>query len=154
MANAHSLLAALQSFVTQRGVYVDRLNADAMVALMVDWYRLDPIEPGFANGVASGAEALVFRYGGWSEGCATAFKFSVMRRVSEARQGGGVTDWLAGITLMFEPSAQAELQPFSTTSSDWKSLDAFRQAIENSPAFKALAAAKPMGAMIETGAMR
>jgi hypothetical protein len=150
MANAHSLLAALQSFVTQRGADVDRLNADAMVALMVDWYRLDPIQPGGAPG----ADALVFRYGGWSEGCATAFKFSVMRRVSEARQGGGVTDWLAGITLMFEPSAQAELVPFSTSSGEWTSLDAFRQAIENSPAFKVLAKAKPMGAMIETGTMR
>jgi hypothetical protein len=150
MANAHRLLAALQSFVTQRGADVDRLNADAMVALMMDWYRLDPIQPGGAPGT----DALVYRYGGWSEGCATAFKFSVMRRVSEARQGGGVTDWLAGITLLFEPSAQSELSPFSITSSEWASLDAFRQVIENSPAFKVLANAKPMGAMIETGAMR
>ena len=154
MANAHSLLGALQGFVTQRGADIDQLNADAMVALMVDWFRLDPIESSVANGAVSGADALVFRYGGWSEGCATAFKFSVMRRVSEARPDGGVTNLLAGITLLFEPSAQAELPAFSMTSSEWKSLDTFRQVIENSPAFKLLARAKPMGAMIETGTMR
>ena len=154
MANARSLLAALQSFIMRRGADVDRLNAVEMVALMVDWFSLDPIEPSAANGAISSSDALVFRYGGWSEGCATAFKFSLMRRVSEGWQGGGVTDWLAGITLMFEPSGQAELPPFSTTSGDWQTLGAFRQAIENSPAFKVLAKAKPMGAMIETGAMR
>lgn len=155
MASARSLLTALQDFVAQRGTQVDRLNAGAMVRLMVDWFRLVPIEPaGQGSAAPVVADALVFRYGGWSEGCATAFKFSVLRRVTEARADGGVTDWLAGITLMFEPSGQAELAPFSTASPDWKSLEAFEQAIENSPAFRVLAAAKPMAAMLETGAMR
>jgi hypothetical protein len=98
-------------------------------------------------------DALIYRYGGWSEGCATAFKLSLLRRVTE-QTGAQTSERFAGITLMFEPSNQAELMPFSADSSDAKSMDAFLQTIETSPAFKQLAGATPMGVLIETGGVR
>ena len=148
---SHGLLIQLQSFMREREVEPSDLSADEMVRLMVDWFRFAPVG---ANGGAPSADALVFRYGGWSEGCATAFKLSVLRQVTPKDAAGGETELLAGITLMFEPSKQAELLPFSTASTDWKSVDAFLQAVESSPAFRILASTKPMSAMIESGGLR
>lgn len=151
MLSSYSLIAALQSFLRQRGVEMDGLTADPMVRIMIDWFRLVPIdllEP------SSSADALVYRYGGWSEGCATGFNFSLLRRVTETNGNGVETDWFAGITLMFEPSFYADLAPFSTVSSDWKSIEAFLHAIEGSPAFRMLAATKPMTVLVESGGLR
>ncbi len=148
---SHGLLNQLQGYMRQRDVYVDDLDADEMVRLMVDWFRFTPID---AVGGAPSADALVFRYGGWSEGCATAFKLSLLRQVTEKNAGAGEAGLLAGITLMFEPSGQAEWVPYSTTSSDWKSIDVFLQTVEDSPALKALGNAKPMAVMIESGGLR
>jgi hypothetical protein len=66
----------------------------------------------------------------------------------------GTTELLAGITLMFEPSGQAELTPFTTASSDWKTIAAFLDAIESSPAFRELGAATPMAVVLESGGLR
>ena len=153
VATSHALLARLESFMQQQGVDAGRLGADTMVRLMIDWYRFAPIDA--AEGAASAeADALVYRYGGWSEGCATAFKLSLLRRVTERNTHGADPDRFAGITLMFEPSGQAELMPFTTASSDWKSIDAFLEAIESSPAFKQLAIATPMAVLVESGGVR
>ena len=148
---SHGLLTQLQGYMREREVEPSDLSADEMVRLMVDWFRFAPIDT--IDGAPS-ADTLVFRYGGWSEGCATAFKLSVLRQVTPKDAAGGETDLLAGITLMFEPSKQAELLPFSTASTDWKSVDAFLQAVESSPAFRILASTKPMSAMIESGGLR
>ena len=148
---SHGLLIQLQGYMRDRDVDASTLDAGAMVRLMIDWFRMAPIAA--ADGTPSN-DALLFRYGGWSEGCATAFKLSLLRQVTPKNMSEDAADFLAGITLMFEPSAQAELLPFSTASSDWKSIDAFVQAVESSPAFRALAGAKPMSVMVEGGAMR
>ena len=149
-AAAHGLIGALQNFLRQQGVEADHLNADAMVRLMVDWYRFTPVHV-LGEPVD---DALVYRYGGWSEGCATAFKLSLLRRVTQHDSTGAQAERFAGITLMFEPSAQAELMPFTAVSSDAKSLEAFLQSIESSPAFRELAAATPMGVLVESGGVR
>jgi hypothetical protein len=148
--NSYNLLGALQKFIKQRGVEMDSLTADPMVRLMIDWFRLVPIDQ--LERTAS-TDVLIYRYGGWSEGCATGFNFSLLRRITETHAGGD-TDWIAGITLMFEPSFYANLTPFSTVSSDWKSIEAFLSAIENSPAFTAVVAAKPMSVVVESGGLR
>ena len=148
---SHGLLTQLQAYMRQREVDADSLGTDEMVRLMIDWFRLAPIA---AMGSAPSSDTLVFRYGGWSEGCATAFKLSLLRQVSAKHASDGEADLLAGITLMFEPSSQAELLPFTTASSDWKSLDAFLDAVESTPAFKILAGAKPMAVMVESGGVR
>ncbi len=142
--NSHGLLVQLQSFLHERDVDMENLSADEAVKLMIDWYRFTP-----AAGAPSPADALVFRYGGWSEGCATAFNLSLLRRIK--REGEG--DAVAGITLMFEPSGQAEITPFETTSSG-KSIDAFLDVVEGTPAFKLLAGAKPMSVLMESGGLR
>lgn len=105
-----ALSSSLQAFFNQRGVDVERLTADAMIKLMVDWFRLVPIQ-----GMA--ADTLLFRYGGWSEGCVTGFKFGLLRRVTASDETR--TEWLAGITLMFEPSRYAGVEPLDTESTDW-----------------------------------
>lgn len=148
---SHGLLVRLQGYMREQGVDANDLTADGAVRLMIDWFRFAPIDPA---GRASPADTLVFRYGGWSEGCATAFKLSLLRRVTDKYAGDGETDLLAGITLMFEPSGQAELLPFTTASSDWQSIDAFLEAVESTPAFRELGAAKPMSAMVESGGLR
>jgi hypothetical protein len=148
--NSYSMLGALQSFLNDRGVEIEGLTADPTVRLMIDWLRLEPFALAQAT---TSADVLVHRYGGWSEGCATGFKFSVLRRVTE-RHPGGETDWLAGITLMFEPSRLSNLTPFETVSSDWNSAEAFLHAVESSAAYRALAAAKPMSVMLESGGLR
>jgi hypothetical protein len=150
-ATSHGLLAQLQGFIHQRDVDTNHLSADAMVRLMIDWFRFAPIDP---PGSPSSADALVYRYGGWSEGCATAFKLSLLRRVTDPAANGGDADRVAGITLIFEPSGHADLAPFSTVSSDWKSIEAFLEAIEASPAFRELAAATPMAVVVESGGLR
>jgi hypothetical protein len=150
MVNSYTLLSALQNFLHQRGVEADRLTVDSMVRLMIDWFRLVPID---MLERTSSADALVYRYGGWSEGCATGFNFSLLRRVTETNANGD-TDWFAGITLMFEPSLYSELAPFNTASSDWQSIEAFLHAVESSPAFNALVAAKPMTVLVESGGLR
>jgi len=150
--SSHGLIAELQGFMRQQGVDADRLSAEAMVRVMIDWYRFTSPRKGNATGSAS--DALVYRYGGWSEGCATAFKLSLLRRLTEHDATGVETERLAGITLMFEPSAQAELMPFTAVSSDSKSIEDFLQTIESSPAFKVLASATPMGVLVEGGGLR
>ena len=147
---SHVLMAKLQRYVHEQGVEITQLNADAMVRLMLNWYRFGAVKS--MDGDTSG-DALVYRYGGWSEGCATAFKLSLLRRVTE-HTGAQSVERFAGITLMFEPSNQAELVPFSAVSSDTESMDAFLRTIEMSPAFKQLAGATPMGVLIETGGVR
>lgn len=149
MLNSYTLLGALQQFLEQRSIAVDDLTADPAVALMLDWFRQGPVD---AQSAAT--DALVFRYGGWSEGCATGFKLSLLRRIAEPRTDGGETEWFAGITLMYEPSSRAEIAPFSTLSLDWGSLDEFVGAVRRSPGFKAVAGNKPMGAMLESGGIR
>ena len=112
-----ALSSSLQAFFNQRGVDVERPTADAMIKLMVDWFRLVPIQ-----GMA--ADTLLFRYGGWSEGCVTGFKFGLLRRVTASDETR--TEWLAGITLIFEPSRYAGVEPLDTESTDlgdiWKPL--------------------------------
>jgi len=149
--NSYTLLGALQKFVKQRDITVLDLTAEPAIWVMLDWFRLVRVDRFAETGFR---DALVFRYGGWSEGCAAGYKFSLLRRVTEKSEGGGDTEWFAGITLMFDPSGRSELAPFSTTSSDWESLDAFAQAISSSPGFKALAAEKPMSAFLEGGGVR
>lgn len=151
IVNSYLLLGALQSFLHQQRVDVDRLTADPMMRVMVDWFRLVPLD---LLERAPVADALVYRYGGWSEGCATGFKLSLLRRITDDNAGGAQTDWFAGITLMFEPSRYADLAPLDLVSSDWQSLDAFMRAIESSQAFRVLAPATPMGVMLESGGLR
>ena len=152
-ASSHGLLAELESFIRQQGVDASRLGADTMVRLMIDWFRFAPRDSVAAVSAAD-ADALVYRYGGWSEGCATAFKLSLLRRVTGRNTIGADPEQFAGITVMFEPSAQAELMPFTTVSSDWKSIEDFLQAVEKSPAFKQLALATPMAVLVESGGVR
>ena len=127
------------------------LTAEPAIAVMLDWFRLVRVDR-FTESVSR--DVLVFRYGGWSEGCATGYRFSLLRRVTETSESGAGTEWFAGITLLFEPSERSELAPFSTATSDWESLDAFVDAIERSPGFRALAAEKPMSAFLESGGLR
>ena len=150
-ATSHPLLAKLEVFMREQGVDAQRLSADGMVRMMIDWFRFAPGDSVLGE---SSSDTLVYRYGGWSEGCATAFKLSLLRRVSGRNAIDGTPGVLAGITLMFEPSGQAELMPFTTVSSDWKSLEAFLDAIETSPAFRQLAAATPMAVLVESGGVR
>lgn len=151
IANSFDLLTALQSFLRERDVAVERLTVDPMIVTMIDWFRLAPLD--LAKDTAS-ADVLVFRYGGWSEGCATGFVFSVLRRITQPNAGGGETDWVAGITLMFEPSRYAGLAPLTTTSSDWQSIEAFFRAIESSPAYSLLVGEQPVSVMLESGGLR
>jgi hypothetical protein len=149
MINSYLLLGELQRFLEQRSTAVDDLTPAQAVGLMLDWFGRGPVDTQPGAG-----DALVFRYGGWSEGCATGFKVSLLRRVTEKSESGSDTEWFAGITLMFEPSNHAEIAPYSTTSLDWESLDAFAQAVKRSPGFKAIVAEKPMGALLESGGVR
>lgn len=151
MVNSYTLLSALQKFVQQRGVVVESLSADPAVVLMLDWYRLVPVDK---LERAASADVLVYRYGGWSEGCATGFRWSLLRRITETGADNAATDWYAGITLMFEGSKQLDLAPYSTTSADYKSIEAFMQAIEASPAYKQLQSATPMSVAMESGGLR
>jgi hypothetical protein len=141
---SHGLLAQLQSFMHERDVDTENLSADEAVKLMIDWYRFTP-----AAGAPSSIDALVFRYGGWSEGCATAFNLSLLRRIKRE----GEADAVAGITLMFEPSGQAEIKPFETASSG-KSIDDFLVTVEGTAAFKLLGDTKPMSVLMESGGLR
>ena len=150
-ATSHGLRAQLESFMRQQGIEAQSIeaqsmSADAMVRLMIDWYRFAQVR------TAADSDDLVFRYGGWSEGCATAFKFSLLRRV--AARDAATPERLAGITLMFEPSAQAELRPFAAVSSDSQSIEAFAAVIAGSPAFRILASATPMAVLVESGTVR
>ena len=151
MVNSFSLLAALQSFLRERSIDVERLTVDPMIRAMIDWFRLVPLD---LIKDASSTDVLVYRYGGWSEGCATGFVFSVLRRIREPNAKEGDTDWVAGITLLFEPSHYADLAPLMTVSTDWQSLDAFLRAIESSPAYGVLAAKPPMSVLLESGGLR
>lgn len=136
------LLADLEDYLRQRDVDIDSLTVDKMLGVMTDWYRSVPIVP---NGEGAG-DMLQFRYGGWSEGCATGFNVSLMRRAV----GRGA----AGITLMFEPSGGADLESFSTALSDPAAMAVFMEAVRGSPAFQAFGSARTMGALIEKGGLR
>jgi hypothetical protein len=151
MMNSSTLLSALRDHLDQRGVEVERLTVDPMVELMIDWFHRGPIA---GVSPSAGADTLIHRYGGWSEGCVTGFKFSVLRRLTEKAPTGTETEWLAGITLMFEPSKYADLTPFSTQSDDWQSLEAFRNAIGSSPAYAACASTIPLAVVVESGGLR
>ena len=149
MTTAFTLLDALQRFLQERRVMVETLTVEPAVALMLDWFRLQPVDALIQPG---SADVLVYQYGGWSEGCATAYKFSVLRSVTE--NDGSATEWLAGITLMFEPSGAAELARFRTTSAQSASLDAFLETIEASDCYQTLLRQRPMGVLLESGGLR
>ncbi len=148
--DAYALLSSLEQYLLERQVPVEGLTADPMIMLVFDWYRRVKAD---RLGQPVQADVLVYRYGGWSEGCATGYRFSLMRRVTPA-QGDGATSFNAGVTLMFDPGNLGHLHSFSAASSDYETLDAFLEAIESSPAYRALATATPMGAMLEMGALR
>lgn len=144
---SRSLLMQLEGHLRQRHVDLDTLTVDQMVDLMLDWIRVAP------TGGTSGEpapDALVFRYGGWSEGCATGFRLGLLRRTGT----GEAPAQLAGITLMFEPSSGGDLAPFSTTTADWPTTAAFVEAIRRSPAYRRFSIEKPMSAFIERGGLR
>src|SRR5215831_3632274 len=151
IANSFDLLTALQSFLRERDVAVEQLTVDPMIVTMMDWFRLAPLD--LAKDTPS-ADVLLFRYGGWSEGCATGFVFSVLRRITQPNAEGGEIDWVAGITLLFEPSRYAGLAPLTITSSDWRSIEAFFRAIESSPAYSLLVGEQPVSVMLESGGLR
>ena len=144
-----AVLSSLQTFLNQRAVNVESLNADEMIRLMVDWFRLVLIE-NVAH--ASPGDTLLFRYGGWSEGCVTAFKFTLVRRT--VAKDDANTEWLSGITLMFEPSRYANIAPLNTHSIDWQSLEAFINAIESSPGFRLSTGLTPMAVVVESQGFR
>ena len=141
-----NLLGKLQAYLDSRQIEPSDLTAEQLVALMLDWYRLAR-----SDSATPATDTLVFRYGGWSEGCAAAFNFSVLRRVKAPI---GDADQVAGITMMFEPSRGADLKPYASTTAEWKSSDDFRQAVEQSLAFKLLANTRPMAVVLESGAFR
>lgn len=145
---SHGLLSQLERFLHHRELDTTSLTAESMVGVMINWARFEP-----ATGIA-GTDALIYQYGGWSEGCATGFKFSLLRKVSLPESAEGSFAQTAGITLIFEPSANADLAPFKLVSSELNSIDAFMAAIEGSPAFKKLASTTPMSVVVESGGMR
>ncbi len=151
MINASTLLNALQDFLHRRGIEVGTLTTAPAVHAMFDWYRRGPVD---VLDDATKADVLVFRHGGWSEGCATGYKVSLLRRVTRPGTDGRDVDWYAGVTLLFDPARFASMGSFSTTSADWPSIDAFLRAIESAAAFKASADTTPMGVMLESGGMR
>jgi hypothetical protein len=140
-----ALLSSLQTFLNQRGVEVDRLSAEQMVHAMIDWFRIVPIENIPKD---SPQDTMIFRYGGWSEGCVTGFKFTLLRRVETKDDAG--TQWHSGITLLFEPSRYANVAPLNTLSTDWQTLEAFVNAIESSPGFRLSTGLTPMAVIVET----
>lgn len=151
MNNSSTLLAALQSFLDRRKVDPQQLTAEPMVLAMLDWFRFVSFE-GAERGTP--ADALVYRYGGWSEGCATGFKLSLLRRVTGKDESGVVTEWFAGITLLYDPARYTSTEPLRTISTDWPSLEAFLHAIESSPAYRLSRPVAPMGVVVESGGMR
>lgn len=148
---SHGLLLQLERFMHQRELDTTRITADSMVGVMVDWVRFAPVS---GNRGAAAADALIYQYGGWSEGCATGFKVSLLRKVSRPDAGADQFAETAGITLIFEPSANTDLKPFRLASSDLGSIDDFMAAIESSPAFRKLASVTPMAVVVESGGMR
>lgn len=148
--NSHILLSSLQAFLQRRSIDVDSMTPIEMIHAMVDWYRSVPLD---IAGVDRSADALLYRYGGWSEGCATGFRLSLLRRVRSG-EAGERTDWMAGMTMMFDPSRFADVAPLSSASTDWQTLDAFLTAIESSRGFKLVSQDAPMGAMLEVGGLR
>lgn len=151
MINSYSLLSALQSFIDKRKIDPNAIMAEDMVLLMVDWYRLVRID-GMEGQPAD--DALIYRYGGWSEGCATGFKVSLLRRVKVTEDNGERTEYHAGITLMFEPAGYSHLKPVSIASSDWNTIESFMVTIQESPAYKATATVVPMSVLVESGGLR
>lgn len=135
-----ALSSSLEKFLRERAVDLDRLDVTGMVAVMSDWFRLVPAPDGALSDV------LVFRYGGWSDGCATGFELSLLRRIDGC---GGEGEQTAGITLLFEPARPSALAPASFVSTDSSSMEEFLVTIRESPAFRTLAQTRPMSAMTE-----
>lgn len=148
--NSHILLSSLQAYLQERGVDVERVTPAEMVHAMVDWFRNKRVA---LAGDDITDDTLIYRYGGWSEGCATGFKLSLLRRVRTGT-GDAHIDWIAGMTMMFDPSRFAHVTPFNTVASDWQSLDAFLHAIEASRGFKMVTEGVQSGAMLEVGGLR
>lgn len=148
---SHGLLSQLERFLQQREIDVGLLTANAVVGVMLDWMRFSPID---AGGEGRTADELVYQYGGWSEGCATGFKLSLLRKVSGPAIGEGNGALTVGITLLFDPGANTRLAPYRLVSSETKSIEDFMAGIERSPAYAKLATETPMSAFIERGAMR
>lgn len=148
---SHGLLAQLERFLQQREIEVGLLTADAVVGVMLDWMRFSPIDAGGEGGTA---DELVYQYGGWSEGCATGFKLSLLRKVSGHATGDGNSTLTVGITLLFDSGANTRFAPYRLASSEANSIEDFMAGIERSPAYVKLATETPMSAFIERGGMR
>lgn len=148
---SHGLLSQLQRFLDQRGLDVGTLAVDTVAGVMLDWVRFSPIA---AGGGSALTDELVYQYGGWSEGCATGFKLSLLRKVSGTGAAGESFNLTAGITLLFDPGANTRLAPYRLSSSEAGSIEDFLAAIERSPGFVKLVPETPMSAFIERGGMR
>ena len=123
------LTASLNNFLQQRAVVTARLSSHPMLELMADWYRFTPFD-----GVSHGppADTLMFRYGGWSEGCATGFKIGLQRRITPL-DAPRVME--AGITMLFGWERYSGVEPFSVGLEQAGSLEAFVKAVEASRGF-------------------
>jgi hypothetical protein len=139
-------LGQLQGFLQERRIEASELTPGDSMRLMIEWYRITR-----AGEASTPADALVFRYGGWSEGCATAFNVSLLRRVKAL---GGDTDLVAGITLMFDPGSAPGVQAHLSSTADGTSLEDFAQLVQQSTVFKLLGNRKPMAVVVESGAFR
>jgi hypothetical protein len=150
MVSRVALQSSLQSFLLQRGVAVRELSLHPATELMIDWFRLVAID-----GIPHQApeDTLVFRYGGWSEGCATGFKIRTQRRIA-LPEGSAQATATVGIALLFASDRFGNLEPLATSTSDWRSLEAFVAAIESSPGFLRLAAEKPSEVLLEVDETR
>lgn len=151
MFDSNGLLAELERYLHQRGAVPQSMGVEQALLVMADWFRLHPL-PLLAP--APGADALLFRYGAWSEGCATGFNVGVLRQVRQPRLDGGVQEWMAGITVIFEPSRYRDLEAFALRSDERPTLEAFLAAVRAAPGYRATVGASPMTVAVENGALR
>jgi hypothetical protein len=149
--DAIGLLGRLQQFLDRRRVDVATLDGEGLVTLMVEWYRQTALDPADATATA---DVLMHQYGGWSEGCATGFKWGVVRRVELTEPDGSRVERFAGLTLMLEPSRFSGVAPVRFEVADRGALDAFVQRVERTPAYDTVLGERPMGVVLQSGGLR
>ena len=141
--------ASLQSFAQQKGISIEQLKAATMIKLMVDWYRFVALD---TLGGSPLGDTLVYRYGSWSDGCVTGFKYSLLRRANLLNnpQDASAGEVVAGITMLFEPSRYSDVTPAETVLTNQNELSGFVAMIEGSPGFQLSADRVPMAVSIES----
>jgi hypothetical protein len=129
--------AALQQFLTDRGIDAAAVTPVAAVQAMTDWYEAQRVE-----GVeADGGDMLLFQWGTYDFGGGPSFEFDLVRQLIVDDEIGDDAIWQLHLTLWYPPDETIESESHWCDSVD--DVSEFRAAMLGNATVEQIAGRRP-----------